>query len=51
VQYHQSKLPRTRLPRRAIIDLTEDDKHELVRPLRRHVTGHDANAPVRRRIG
>jgi len=51
VAYHQSTAPRTRLPRRAIIDLTEDDKHELFLPLRRYVTGNDPNAPTRSRIG
>lgn len=45
--FHQSKRPRTQLPRRAVINLTEDDKHELVAPLRLWFTGHDPNAPRR----
>ena len=31
--YHQSLAPRTRLPRRAPIQLTADDKHELIKPV------------------
>ena len=44
--YHQSNKPRTRLPRRAVINFTADDRHALVRPLRRWLTGHDPNALV-----
>jgi phage gpG-like protein len=51
VVYHQSKAPRTRLPRRAMVDLTEDDKHRIFLPLRRHVTGNDPSAATRGRIG
>jgi phage gpG-like protein len=51
VAYHQSTAPRTRLPRRAIIDLTDDQKSQLFLPLRRYVTGYDPNAPIRGRIG
>jgi phage gpG-like protein len=47
--YHQSTAPRTRLPRRAPISLTADQRHEVVRPLRRYLTGHDPAAPVRGR--
>lgn len=47
--YHQSTAPRTRLPRRAPISLTSDQRHRLVRPLRRYLTGADPGAPVRGR--
>lgn len=45
--FHQSKRPRQVLPRRAVINLTEDDKHELVAPLRLWFTGRDPDAPRR----
>jgi phage gpG-like protein len=51
VVFHQSTAPRKRLPRRAIIDFTEDQKHRLFLPLRRWVTGRDPNAPTRGSIG
>ncbi len=41
VAYHQSLEPRTRLPRRPVFDPTGDDKHALVQPLRRYVTGYE----------
>lgn len=40
-KYHQSKLPRTRLPRRAMLVLTADDKNEIMRPIRVHLRGGD----------
>lgn len=46
--FHHSRRPRTRLPRRGF-DLTAEDTHALMRPVRRWVTGHDVNAPVRGR--
>lgn len=47
--YHHSKRPRTgRLPRRGF-DTTAEDRHALVRPVRRWVTGHEPGAPVRGR--
>lgn len=51
VAFHQSTSPRTKLPRRPLVDLTSDDKHRLFLPLRRHVTGSDPSAPTRGRIG
>jgi hypothetical protein len=42
--YHQSNRPRTRLPRRAPVLLTADDKTALMHPVRLYVTGHDPNA-------
>lgn len=39
--YHQSNQPRMRLPRRAPINFTADDRHVLVRPLRLYFTGYD----------
>jgi phage gpG-like protein len=46
IVYHQSTAPRKKLPRRAVVDFTTDDRHEMVRPLRQHLTGLD---PVGRR--
>jgi hypothetical protein len=40
--YHQSLAPRRKLPRRPVFAPTEDDKHELLRPLRQWATGYDA---------
>lgn len=51
IVYHQSTAARTRIPRRPVVALTEDNKHVLLRPIRRYITGHDADAPVRRTIG
>lgn len=39
IQFHQSTAPRTKLPRRAVVDLTTDDRHELLRPIRQYLTG------------
>ena len=33
-KYHQSNQPRARLPRRALLQLTADDKNDVVRPIR-----------------
>lgn len=41
VVYHQSRAPRKRLPRRAVVDLTTDQRHEILRPLRQWLTGLD----------
>lgn len=49
-KYHQSTRPRTRLPRRAPVLLTADDRTALVHPIRLYVTGHDPDAPRRARI-
>lgn len=38
-KYHQSKRPRKRIPRRAPINLTQDDKTKLLHPIRLYVTG------------
>lgn len=39
-KYHQSRRqPRTKIPRRPIIALTEIDKHEVVQILQRHIIG------------
>jgi hypothetical protein len=45
--YHQSLRPRTRLPRRAPVNLTADDRTALVHPVRLWLTGRDPNAPRR----
>lgn len=49
--YHQSKRPRTRLPRRAPVELTFDDRTKIMHPIRLHVTGRSTGeaAPVLRR--
>jgi hypothetical protein len=46
--YHQSSRPRTKLPRRAPVLLTADDKTALVHPIRLSLTGRDPSAPSRR---
>lgn len=46
VVYHQSTAARRKLPRRALVDLTTDQRHEILRPIRQYLTGHD---PVGRR--
>jgi hypothetical protein len=38
-KYHQSNKPRTKLPRRAPVLLTGDDRTALVHPVRLHITG------------
>lgn len=50
-KYHQSNAPRKRLPRRAPVLLTADDKTALVHPIRLYITGRDPNAPRRARVG
>lgn len=37
--YHQSKAPRMRLPRRAPVEMTADDRNEVMRPLRVYLRG------------
>jgi hypothetical protein len=50
-KYHQSRQPRTKIPRRAPVLLTGDDKNALVFPIRLYVTGRDLNAPRRQAVG
>ena len=38
-KFHQSKRPRTKIPRRAPINLTQDNKTQLLHPIRLYVTG------------
>lgn len=38
-KYHQSKAPRKKIPRRAPINLTQDDKTALLHPIRLYVRG------------
>jgi phage gpG-like protein len=45
--YHQSTRPRTRLPRRAMVSLTADQRTALMHPVRLYLTGHDPNAARR----
>lgn len=45
--FHQSRRPRTRLPRRAPVLLTADDRTALMHPIRLYITGRDVNAPRR----
>jgi phage gpG-like protein len=42
--YHQSQAPRTRLPRRAPVQLTSDDKNALMRPVRNWLRGQAAHS-------
>jgi hypothetical protein len=46
-KYHQSNRPRSRLPRRAPVLLTADDRTALMHPIRLWVTGRDPNAQRR----
>lgn len=48
-KYHQSPKPRKKLPRRAPVLLTEQDRQDLVFPVRLWVTGRDANGVRRAR--
>jgi hypothetical protein len=50
-KYHQSRAPRTRLPRRAPVLLTADDRTAIVHPIRLWITGRDPNAQRRSRVG
>jgi hypothetical protein len=50
-KYHQSRAPRSRLPRRAPVLLTGDDKNAIVFPIRLYITGRDLNAPRRQAVG
>jgi hypothetical protein len=38
-KYHQSKAPRRIIPRRAAINLTQDNKTRMLHPIRLYVTG------------
>jgi hypothetical protein len=38
-KFHQSNAPRTKIPRRAPINLTQDNKTQLLHPIRLYVTG------------
>lgn len=38
-KFHQSNKPRTKIPRRAPINLTQDNKTQLLHPIRLYVTG------------
>ncbi len=46
-KYHQSNRPRTRLPRRAPVLLTADDRTQLLHPIRLYLTGRDPNGASR----
>lgn len=45
--YHQSKQPRTRLPRRAPVELTFDDRTAIMHPIRLWVTGRSMTGAPR----
>lgn len=45
--YHQSNKPRSRIPRRATVLLTADDRTKIIHPIRLYVRGQDPDA-VRR---
>lgn len=49
-KYHQSNRPRFKIPRRAPVLLTADDRHELLRPIRLYLTGHNPDAPMRQAV-
>jgi phage gpG-like protein len=49
--YHQSSAPRSKLPRRAMIALTADQRTQLMHPIRLWLTGRDPTAPRRARVG
>lgn len=46
-KYHQSRAPRRKIPRRAPINLTQDDKTALLHPIRLYVRGLSADARSR----
>lgn len=46
-KYHQSVLPRKKLPRRAPVLLTADDRTAIAHPIRLYITGRDPNGPRR----
>jgi hypothetical protein len=48
--FHQSTRPRKKLPRRAPVLFTADDRTALMHPVRLHLTGRDPNAPRRASI-
>jgi hypothetical protein len=48
--FHQSTRPRKKLPRRAPVLLTADDRTAMMHPVRLYVTGRDPNAPRRAAI-
>jgi phage gpG-like protein len=48
-KYHQSPKPRTKLPRRAMVLFTEQNRQDLVHPVRLWVTGRDPNGVRRAR--
>jgi phage gpG-like protein len=48
--YHQSRAPRTRLPRRAPVSLTADQRTELMHPIRLWITGRDPDAQRREAV-
>lgn len=50
-KYHQSRGARSRLPRRAPVLLTADERTALVHPIRLWITGRDPNAPRPARVG
>lgn len=50
LKYHQSNQPRKKLPRRAPINLTMDDRHEIMRPIRLYLTGRDVGGFQRGRV-
>lgn len=50
-KYHQSNRPRTRLPRRAPVLFTADDRTAIVHPIRLYITGRDPSAPRRASVG
>lgn len=48
--YHQSKKPRKRLPRRAPVELTADDRTKIMHPIRLWVTGRTPAARAREAV-
>lgn len=47
---HQRGVPSRKLPRRAMVSLTGDDRNALVFPIRLYLTGRDLNAPRREAV-
>jgi hypothetical protein len=45
-RFHQSRRPRLKLPRRAPISFTQDQRYQLIHPLRLWFTGHDPDARI-----
>lgn len=49
IVFHQSRSPRSKIPRRPVASFTADQKNEIMRPIRLYLTGFDPATPQRTR--